>query len=107
MEIVTNNDRNCNLASASLKFVYDPEVGLNVVDLGLIYEINFDDEDKKVVCLMTLTTEFCPMGESIVDDVTQSLQHSFPDYTVEINLTFDPPWDFEKISEEGRIYLGR
>ncbi|MCC6384225.1 MAG: metal-sulfur cluster assembly factor [Bacteroidia bacterium] len=107
MNVVTNNDIKCNLGLTGLYNVDDPEIGLNVVDLGLIYELNFNEEEKKVVCLMTLTTEFCPMGESIVENVTLSLQSSFQEYTVEVNLTFDPAWSYDMISENGRAFLGR
>ena len=107
MNVETNDMDKCEVALAGLKNVYDPEVGLNVVDLGLIYQVNFLQDPKKVICLMTLTTEFCPMGESIVSDVTQSLQFDFEKYEVEVNLTFDPPWDYSCISDEGREYLGR
>lgn len=56
---------------------------------------------------MTLTTQFCPMGESIVENVTQSLQESFPESGIEVNLTFDPPWGYHCISEGGREFLNR
>ncbi|GMV53819.1 MAG: metal-sulfur cluster assembly factor [Chlorobi bacterium] len=107
MNTVTNNETLCQTALAGLKFVDDPEIGLNVVDLGLIYEVNFDEAQKKVVCNMTLTTQFCPMGESIVENVTQSLQESFPESGIEVNLTFDPPWGYHCISEGGREFLNR
>ncbi len=106
MNVTTNNDEKCEVALAALKFVDDPEVGLNVVDLGLIYDMDFKEEENKTVCTMTLTTQFCPMGESIVDNVTQALQLSFPESGIEINLIFDPPWEQEMISEEGREFLG-
>ena len=107
MNVITNFEIKCNIALAGLENVYDPEIGLSVVDLGLIYEINFEEDGKKIICTMTLTTQFCPMGESITDSVRQSLQASFADYTIEVNLSFDPPWDYVLISENGRIYLGR
>ena len=107
MNVVTNNNINCTVALAGLENVYDPEIGLNVVDLGLLYEINFSETEKKVVCTMTLTTEFCPMGESIVEGVRQSLQSSFSDYAIEVNLTFQPPWNYQRISEKGKEFLGR
>ena len=106
MSVPTNNEDKCATALAGLKFVDDPEIGLNVVDLGLIYELNFNEEERKVVCNMTLTTQFCPMGESIVSNVTQSLQGSFAGYNVEVNLIFEPPWGQQLISEEGRDFLG-
>lgn len=107
MNVTTNNDSKCAVALTALENVDDPEIGLNIVDLGLVYEINFDEEGKTVVCTMTLTTEFCPMGESITENAKNALQQSFADYTIEMNLTFNPPWNLEKISERGRAYLGR
>ena len=86
--------------------VDDPEIGLNVVDLGLIYEITFHESEKKLDAVMTLTTQFCPMGESIQSNVTQSLMNSFPEWTINVNLIFEPPWDYSMISPEGQEFLG-
>jgi metal-sulfur cluster biosynthetic enzyme len=105
MNEVTNDETKCNLALGALKFVMDPEIGLNVVDLGLIYQIDFDDNEKKVFCTHTLTTQFCPMGESINEGVVNALEQTFPDYQIEARVIFDPPWNAQKISEEGREYL--
>lgn len=107
MNVRTNHTMNCTIALAGLYDVYDPEVGLNVVDMGLIYQINFDEEAKQIDVLMTLSTQFCPMGESIVDSVTNNLKNNFPGYTERVNLTFDPPWNYSMISEEGRKFLNR
>lgn len=107
MNVRTNHTMNCTIALAGLYDVYDPEVGLNVVDMGLIYQINFGEEAKQIDVLMTLSTQFCPMGESIVDSVTNNLKNNFSGYTVEVNLTFDPPWNYTMISEEGRKFLNR
>lgn len=105
MNEITNDEEKCELALGALKFVMDPEIGLNVVDLGLIYQIDFDENGKKIFCTHSLTTQFCPMGESINDGVNAALQHTFPDYKVETTITFDPPWNSQKISEEGREFL--
>ncbi len=107
MNIITNNNIKSTIALSALETVFDPEIGLNVVDLGLIYQIDFDDEAKKINCTMTLTTEFCPMGESITENVKNTLRQSFADYSVEVNLTFEPPWSYDMISEEGRSFLGK
>jgi metal-sulfur cluster biosynthetic enzyme len=87
--------------------VYDPEIGLNVVDLGLIYQVDFDEDEKKIMASMTLTTQFCPMGESITANVTQTLASTFKEYQVHVALTFDPPWSAERISAEGQEFLNR
>lgn len=105
MSVVSNNNIKCTLALAGLHNVIDPEIGLNIVDLGLVYGINFDEALKKVSCTMTLTTQFCPMGESITEAANASLQASFPGYDTDIELTFDPSWSYEMISDEGREYL--
>ena len=107
MNVKTNNNLKCTVALAALEHVDDPEIGLNVVDLGLIYEINFDEKEKKIACTMTLTTEFCPMGESITENARNAVQQVFPEYSIDLNLTFDPSWNPEMISEEGRTFLGR
>jgi len=105
MEIITNDHIKCNQALVGLYEVYDPEIGLNVVDLGLIYGINFNEERKEIETVMTLTTQFCPMGESIQTDVKQSISSAFRDYTVNITLTFDPSWSYEFLTPEGKAFL--
>jgi metal-sulfur cluster biosynthetic enzyme len=107
MNPITNNNLKCTAALAALQNVYDPEIGLNVVDLGLIYNLDFDETNKKIYCTMTLTTQFCPMGESIHDNVARAIQATFPGDDVDVSLTFDPPWNYTLISEEGKIFLGR
>ncbi|MCO6484001.1 MAG: metal-sulfur cluster assembly factor [Flavobacteriales bacterium] len=106
MNFRTNNEEKTEKAFEGLRFVDDPEVGLNVVDLGLIYGLDFEDGPKRVTCLMTFTTEFCPMGESIQANVTESLKMSFPGEEVVVNITFDPPWSWDMISDAGREFLG-
>jgi|SRR5690348_4300053 metal-sulfur cluster biosynthetic enzyme len=107
MNVITNDNIRSTIALAALQNVIDPEIGLNVVDLGLIYQLDFDEAEKKLYCNMTLTTQFCPMGESITDAAQEALQGAFPDYEIKIQLTFDPPWRHDKISEEGRKFLNR
>ena len=107
MNIITNNNIKCTIAMAALQNVMDPEIGLNVVDLGLIYQIDFDEPNRKIYTSMTLTTQFCPMGESIVDGVTQAMEETFPGEQITVALTFDPPWNYELISDEGRKFLNR
>ncbi|HMN33088.1 MAG: metal-sulfur cluster assembly factor [Chitinophagaceae bacterium] len=107
MNEITNDNIKCNIALTALYDVIDPEIGLNVVDLGLIYEINFDETAQRIKTDMTLTTQFCPMGDSIVGNVTQSLQDAFPAWEIVVNLTFDPPWNYSRISPDGQEFLGR
>lgn len=105
MNEITNDESKLELALGALKFVDDPEIGLNVVDLGLIYQIDFDENGKKVFCSHTLTTQFCPMGETINSGITNALEQTFPGYKIETKISFDPPWNSQKISEEGRDFL--
>ncbi|MEO9032579.1 MAG: metal-sulfur cluster assembly factor, partial [Ginsengibacter sp.] len=80
-------------------------IGLNVVDLGLIYQVDFDDADKKIYCTMTLTTQFCPMGESISNGVNNALEEAFRDHEINVNVIFEPPWNSQKISDKGLEFL--
>ncbi|MDE3235225.1 MAG: metal-sulfur cluster assembly factor [Bacteroidota bacterium] len=105
MSMITNDPVQCERAHNVLKDVYDPEIGLNVVDLGLIYQIDFDEAIHSIYVRMTLTTQFCPMGESITDAVKRMLELSFDNTQVKIELVFDPPWNHEMISEEGKEFL--
>lgn len=105
MNLVTNDTTQCKQALAALQQVIDPEIGLNIVDLGLIYQLDFDNPGKKIFCRMTLTTQFCPMGESITLAAENALRGGFPGYGVNILLTFDPPWSHERISAEGLEFL--
>jgi len=107
MAVLSNNDLFCSAALAGLYDVFDPEIGLNVVDLGLIYRIDFNEETKKIIVTMTLTTQFCPMGESITADVHQSVSNAYKDYHVSIDLVFDPAWSPEQISPDGQEFLDR
>ena len=104
-EVITNNNQKCDMALAALQQVMDPEIGLNIVDLGLVYQADFDETAKTVFLSMTLTTQFCPMGDSIRSSAERALQHAFPGYNIGINLVFDPPWTQERISEQGIQFL--
>ena len=105
IDVITNNNIKCPAALAALQNVTDPEIGLNIVDLGLIYQIDFDETGQKIYCTMTLTTQFCPMGESITHAAEEVLKDSFTGYQIIIELTFDPPWSHERISAEGKEFL--
>ena len=107
MRVITNNNLKSTIALAALESVTDPEIGLNVVDLGLIYQIDFDDENLKIFITMTLTTQFCPMGESITGAVKRVIENTFTGMEVQLELTFNPPWNHEMISEEGQLFLNK
>lgn len=88
-----------------LKDIFDPEIPVNIYDLGLIYEINVDD-DNKVAITMTLTAPNCPVADSLVEEVRQRVGAIEGVKESKINLTFDPPWDMANLSEEAKLELG-
>ncbi|MFT4009838.1 MAG: metal-sulfur cluster assembly factor [Nocardioidaceae bacterium] len=94
---LTNDD-----VEEAMKDVVDPELGINVVDLGLLYGINID-EQKNVVLDMTLTSAACPLTDVIADQTTQALEGMVND--VAINWVWMPPWGPDKITEDGREML--
>lgn len=93
-------------ALGNLHEVIDPEIGLNIVDLGLVYALVMDEQTKTIHVKMTLTTRFCPMGDTILKSVEETLNEYYPDYNVEVDLVFEPSWDVDMISEEGKAFLG-
>lgn len=88
----------------AMKSVEDPELGVNVVDLGLLYGIN-QDEEGNVVLDMTLTSMGCPLTEQILDDSRAALEPLDGVRSVEINWVWDPPWTPESMTEEGRFMM--
>src|SRR5689334_12635844 len=90
----------------SLKQVDDPELGINIVDLGLVYETRILD-DKEVQIVMTLTTPFCPIGPSVKQQITQVLKKDVEGVEkVDVQFTFNPPWDMDMMSEDAKNELG-
>ena len=89
---------------SALTDVIDPELGLNVVDLGLIYNIGI--EENKISIDMTLTTPGCPLAGMLAGSVEQALRDAFPETDVEVSIVWDPPWSPEMISEDARSQLG-
>ena len=89
----------------ALKTVYDPEIPVNVVDLGLIYDVQVSD-DSNVFVQMTLTFPGCGRGPHIAQQAEWAIQDLDGVEEVEIELTFDPPWSPDLISEEARMQLG-
>lgn len=90
---------------AMLKTVYDPEIPVNIYDLGLIYKIDVDEE-KNVVIDMTLTAPNCPAADFIMEDVRMKVESVEGVKSVQINLVFEPEWDKEMLSEEAKLELG-
>ena len=90
---------------AMLKTVYDPEIPVNVYDLGLIYNIEVDDE-KNVRIDRTLTAPNCPAADFIVEDVRTKLEGIEGVKDARVNLVFDPEWDKDMMTEEAKLELG-
>ncbi len=88
-----------------LKQIYDPEIPVNIYDLGLIYEIDVGDDDH-VKIVMTLTTPNCPIADDIIADVQHKVEEIEGVASVNLKLTFDPPWDESNLTEEARLELG-
>lgn len=89
----------------ALRQVYDPEIPVNIYDLGLIYAIDIDAGFKATVT-MTLTTPNCPLADQLLQEVHDAVR-DVPGVTdVSLNLTFDPPWDRSRMSEEALLELG-
>ena len=89
----------------TLKTIYDPEIPVNIYDLGLIYEVNVSKEGKAVV-VMTLTSPNCPVAESMPEEVFEKVSEVEGITHVDVNLTFDPPWTKDMLSEEAMLELG-
>lgn len=90
----------------AIKTVFDPEIPIDVYELGLIYDVMVNEETLDVKIIMTLTTPNCPVAESLPAEVKEKVRSVDNVNEVELELTFDPPWSQENISEEGRLELG-
>jgi len=89
----------------ALKRVYDPEIPVNVYDLGLIYKIDVD-EYQNVDIQMTLTAPNCPIADQIFDDIKREINKVESVKRVDLDVVFDPPWTAEMMSEEAQLELG-
>lgn len=88
-----------------LSEIYDPEIPVNIYELGLIYDVQVS-EDGDVKILMTLTSPNCPVAESLPEEVRLKTRAIDEVREVEVEITFDPPWDKEMMSEEAKVELG-
>ena len=92
----------------NIKTVYDPEIPVNVYDLGLIYNLTVTDTDVKIT--MTLTSAFCPSAEELPEEVQAAAQKAVTELntnrTISVDVVFDPPWTPARVSEEARLEMG-
>jgi len=88
-----------------IKTIYDPEIPVDIYELGLIYDIDID-EDRYVKVSMTLTSPSCPVAESLPMEVEEKIKGIEMVKNAKVEITFDPPWDKEMMSEEAQLELG-
>lgn len=98
-------DKRIDQIIANLKDVFDPEIPVNIYDLGLVYNVDVDENDHANI-IMTLTAPGCPVADMLVEETRQAavLVEGIKD--VHVELVFDPPWDRSMMSEEARLELG-
>ncbi|AZI33376.1 metal-sulfur cluster assembly factor [Kaistella carnis] len=105
--ILDSTDKNYDKISRTEMALYeviDPELMVNIVDLGLVYDVEIID-DTIIKVTMTLTTPHCPMGDAIQTGVKNVLEKELPGHEVEINLVFEPAWNYDMVSSEGMQQL--
>ncbi len=101
----TNNNKLYNKIIEALKTVHDPEIPVNIYDLGLIYEINISEESN-VYIKMTLTNPNCPVADNIVKDVEDTVKEVEDINKVDIDLVFEPQWNKDLMSDAAKLELG-
>ena len=95
------------LVSEKLEEVMDPELNISIVDLGLIYKVEFQSHPRGVTITMTLTTIGCPLFDLIETQVKEKMKElGFTSKNIKIKLVFDPPWSIEKMTPRGKAMLG-
>ena len=88
-----------------LRSIYDPEIPVNIYDLGLIYKLEVDDEHTAHI-IMTLTAPNCPMADQLIEEVQSGITNIPGIKKVDLKLTFNPPWDRSMLSDEAKLELG-
>lgn len=104
-EITIDNNELGEKIVRVLKTIYDPEIPVDIYELGLIYDV-FVNEDHDVKILMTLTSPNCPVAESLPQEIQEKVKSLDAVKDVEMELTFDPPWSQDLMSEEAKLELG-
>lgn len=94
---------NKDIIIEALKSVYDPEIPVNIWDLGLVYDIAISD--KEIIITMTFTSPMCPMMEELLQQVHDSVAAISGGRDVKVDLVWDPPWDLSRMSEQARLDL--
>jgi FeS assembly SUF system protein len=88
----------------ALKNCYDPEIPVNIYDLGLIYRIEI--KIRKVKIVMSLTSPFCPVTDMLIEDIKNKVKENSGAEDIDLEITFDPPWNQSMMSEEAKARLG-
>ncbi len=88
-----------------LKEVIDPEIGVNIADLGLIYGIDYNETEKSIHIDMTLSTPACPLGDVIIKNARETIERYYPEYKINIELVWEPQWSPDMVSDEGKAML--
>ena len=100
MSTIALSDERFDVVQEALKDVIDPELGVNIVDLGLIYDLSWDGDEDALIISMTLTSAGCPLTDAIEEELGKSLDGVVERFR--INWVWMPPWGQERISEDGR-----
>jgi FeS assembly SUF system protein len=88
-----------------LRSIFDPEIPVNIYDLGLIYKVEVDDEHTAHIT-MTLTAPNCPMADQLIEEIQYKVANTAGVQNVDLKLTFNPPWDRSMLSDEAKLELG-
>ncbi len=104
MDIPENTDPEKKIIEV-LKTIFDPEIPVNIYDLGLIYKVEIDDE-KTVHITMTLTSPNCPIADQLLEEVREKTGRVEGIAKVDLKLTFNPPWNLDNLSDEVKLELG-
>lgn len=102
---MTNIEQLRNQVELAIKTVYDPEIPVNIWELGLIYDIQITEQNE-VVVLMTLTAPNCPEAEGLPVEVEERIKSIHDVKDAKVMITFDPPWDKSRLSEAAKFELG-
>ncbi len=89
-----------------LRKVYDPELHINLVDLGLVRQIDFDEQNKKINVVLSLTTPFCPLAPMILSEARESIRQTFEGYDVNVDLDLETPWSPDLLPPDVKSNLG-